>query len=1090
MGYLMNIDLLTKSEIKRMFTTTTYQRGLKYYKSGRVRNLYYDPINYKWGAEVRGTQTYEVEIVAKEDGISCNCDCPAFDEYWGPCKHIAAVLLKIHERANIPAKIKSISELNRSSEQDRQAQYMRELTNSFIQTISTFSLDSDQTVQKNRKPLMVDWNLEVKEGSYRSSKTLAVQMKVGLNRTYVVKKIKEFLKAVEQKVQYPFTAKYSYDPIEQMFTEQDQEIIDLLIEAIKYDELYKEIHDLYDQSSYSREERSISIPPMLIDQLLAKFEGRTIHFQKDKHVYNQIKVISNQPPLSLKLDKGVDNGFQLDLSQLLSWEFWDFYGYLSRKNYFYKISPEQEKIIEELKKMISKMRTPILPIADDQIEPFVSQVVPVIEKTSKLEITDHVASQIVKLPLQAKMYVDRINDMLTISIEFCYGKHKIDPFVVNSDRTNGPIIMRQTGKEEEIMDIIESAPLKYNRDGLYVEGEEGIFEFLYETLPQLEEKMEIYLTQAVKSLLLPERSTPTINIDVNSTGNWLEVGFDMEDVNRQEIEHILQSVVEKKRYYRLNNGAFVNLQSDEFQTVQQIVHEFQINPRQLQDETIPLPIFRGIQLDEMLQNDLGRGAKYGNQFRRLLHHLKHPEDLDFSVPDTLQADLRDYQYNGFQWMKTLAGFKLGGILADEMGLGKTVQAIALILSSFSESELTKPALIVAPASLVYNWKNEFQKFAPILDVAVVIGSPQERQDILQNDHLPQVLITSYPTLRQDIDKYMEYEFSTFILDEAQSIKNHTTKTAKAVRQINAETCFALTGTPIENSVDELWSIFQRVIPNFFPPLTRFRQIEPEKIAKLIRPFLLRRVKKDVLKELPDKIESINYSDLTKPQKELYLAYLERIRTEAAESIQKNGFERSKIKILAGLTRLRQICCHPSLFVDNYQGDSGKLDQLMEMIENGRENGRRMLVFSQFTSMLAIIRERLEQAGVKFFYLDGQTKPKERVDMVDCFNAGEGDVFLISLKAGNTGLNLTGADTVILYDLWWNPAVEDQAAGRAHRIGQKRVVQVIRLITQGTIEEKMYELQQNKKELIDTVIQAGEEGIAKLTEEDIKEILNL
>lgn len=419
-----------------------------------------------------------------------------------------------------------------------------------------------------------------------------------------------------------------------------------------------------------------------------------------------------------------------------------------------------------------------------------------------------------------------------------------------------------------------------------------------------------------------------------------------------------------------------------------------------------------------------------------------------------------------------------------------MQSIAFILSEKNKNKDAKPALIVAPASLVYNWKNEFQKFAPSLKTDVMIGTPGERMERLQSEVLPDVWITSYPTLRQDIDSYTQHEFSTLILDEAQAIKNYATKTAKAVRDVQAETRFALSGTPIENSIDELWSIFQTILPDFFPNQKEFRQLEPAKVAKMIRPFLLRRIKKDVLKELPDKIETVNYSELTKQQKELYLAYLEKIQKETKESLQAEGFQKSRIKILAGLTRLRQLCCHPSLFLENYNGDSGKLQQLLEIISNAKENGRRLLIFSQFTSMLSIIREQLTKSGLDYFYLDGQTAPKERIQMVDRFNQGEADIFLISLKAGNTGLNLTGADTVILYDLWWNPAVEEQAAGRAHRIGQKNVVQVIRLITQGTIEEKIFELQQNKKELIETVVQPGDQALSRITEQEIREILNI
>ncbi|MDY0394342.1 DEAD/DEAH box helicase [Virgibacillus halophilus] len=311
-----------------------------------------------------------------------------------------------------------------------------------------------------------------------------------------------------------------------------------------------------------------------------------------------------------------------------------------------------------------------------------------------------------------------------------------------------------------------------------------------------------------------------------------------------------------------------------------------------------------------------------------------------------------------------------------------------------------------------------------------------------------------------------------------------------MRQIKAYRRFALSGTPIENSIGELWSIFQVILPGQMPAQKEFRQMAHEKIASLTKPFILRRLKGDVLKELPEKIETVSVSELTKEQKDLYVGYLRKLQQETALSLKENSFQENRMKILAGLTRLRQICCHPSLFIENYEGDSGKLSQLMETVQTAMDNGKRMLIFSQFTSMHEIIASKLQEAGIEYFYLHGQTPSKERVEMSERFNQGEKPVFLISLKAGGTGLNLTGADTVILYDLWWNPAVEDQATGRAHRFGQKNVVQVIRMITDGTIEEKIFELQQKKRALIDKVIQPGETMLSSLSEEDIRELLRI
>jgi SNF2 family DNA or RNA helicase len=326
------------------------------------------------------------------------------------------------------------------------------------------------------------------------------------------------------------------------------------------------------------------------------------------------------------------------------------------------------------------------------------------------------------------------------------------------------------------------------------------------------------------------------------------------------------------------------------------------------------------------------------------------------------------------------------------------------------------------------------------------------------------------------------------MDEAQYFKNHTTQTAQAVKAIEAGYRFALTGTPVENKLEELWSIFGAVFPELFPSKQAFNELTLEAVAKRVRPFLLRRLKSDVLQELPEKIESIQASELLPEQKQLYVGFLAKLQQETVKHLNEEGFQKNRIRILAGITRLRQLCCHPALFVEGYEGSSAKFEQLLEMIEECQSAGKRLLIFSQFTEMLGLIGRELGYRGMPYFYLDGQTPAAERVALCSRFNNGERDLFLLSLKAGGTGLNLTGADTVILYDLWWNPAVEQQAADRAHRIGQKNVVQVIRLVTQGTVEDKMYELQQKKKNLIDEVIQPGQEALSSLSEQEIREIL--
>ncbi len=470
----------------------------------------------------------------------------------------------------------------------------------------------------------------------------------------------------------------------------------------------------------------------------------------------------------------------------------------------------------------------------------------------------------------------------------------------------------------------------------------------------------------------------------------------------------------------------------------------------------------------------------------MTQNLVHPELFAAELPQGINAQLRDYQVAGYRWLKMLSSYQFGGILADEMGLGKTLQAICYLLSEKQANESLQ-ALIVAPASLTYNWLQEIRKFAPSLNAVVVNGTKEEREALLQQK--ADIYITSYASLRQDIDQYQARALEYLILDEAQMVKNSGTKTAQALRSLSVRQRFALSGTPIENNLDELWSLFQLIMPGFFPAKAAYRQFSAEKIAQMIQPFVLRRDKATVLSDLPEKIEMNYYSTLTTDQKTIYLAYLRQMQEEISQ-MDSSTFKKNRISILAGLTRLRQICCDPRLFVDEYQGGSGKLEQVKDLLLAAKENKRRVLLFSQFTSMLSLIADELDEMGLSHFYLRGSTPSKDRIEMVDAFNEGEADVFLISLKAGGTGLNLTGANTVILYDLWWNPAVEEQAAGRAHRMGQKQVVEIWRMISEGTIEERMDDLQNEKRELFQKVIQGNEAQLQQMTEEDIRLILSM
>ncbi len=469
------------------------------------------------------------------------------------------------------------------------------------------------------------------------------------------------------------------------------------------------------------------------------------------------------------------------------------------------------------------------------------------------------------------------------------------------------------------------------------------------------------------------------------------------------------------------------------------------------------------------------------------------------IPKEVNAVLRSYQAEGVEWLERLRYMHLNGILADDMGLGKTLQAI-ITVTQHKNDHPADICIVVCPTSLVYNWKEEFNKFNPNLTVLPVDGTPSQRKKLLHHIHDYDIIITSYSLLQKDIEFYKTIPFAYCILDEAQHIKNRGTRNAKSVKMMQASHKLILTGTPIENSLDELWSLFDFLMPGLLSSYDRFLEKyirnpqqngtkNLETLRKKVSPFILRRMKKDVLTDLPSVSDIVYHCHLSETQKELYQSYAESAREELSKLVKKEGFDRVQIHVLATLTRLKQICCHPAIFAKESpeSGDSAKYDMLLELLQNLMEAKHKTVIFSQYTRMLNIMRNDLQKMGIPFEYLDGSSK--NRLGIVKKFNEDEKiPIFLVSLKAGGSGLNLVGADTVIHYDMWWNPAVENQATDRVHRIGQKNSVSSYKLITLNTIEEKIVELQNRKRGLVKKVVSSDEEAIAKLTWEEVLELL--
>ncbi|WP_379130755.1 SNF2 helicase associated domain-containing protein [Paenibacillus sp. sgz500958] len=1079
--------------IKLLCGNIAFDKGLAYYQAGRVTVLYADtdeisePSRYE--ADVLGESCYNVRAVIDSDGdVRAACTCPDYYQGGPFCTHIAALLITVLDLQN--------SEKGEGQTASSNAGFSRDqhLVDGMLGMFGTSRPrpSGTGTFVDNREPLSVAWTCKpftLESGN----RMFGIEFKIGLKRSYIVPKIRAFLLSVQRGEAYEFSKQFVYEPSMHSFAKEDNDILQKLIEIVVNEQMYRYSFGANFGSAVPGGERLLPVPPYFWDSLLPALTRAPLTYiqQGDKWVEG-IQVTAKKPPVRFQLKSAeyAEAGYHLDVEGLDAMVIMTDYGFIVSDGQLLKLPQEDCRRLAGVQAMLENSRRDGIGIMPEQMESFMDKVVPGLKQIGHVTISDSISKRIIQSPLTARLYLDRLKDRLLAGLEFQYGDIVINPLdEKRQSRENSLILVRDTDKERRILDLMEQDTIVQTEGGYYLSGEDAEYDFLYHTVPLLEPHLDVYATTAVKARFYKGSSPPTATLSWNEKTDWLEFKFDIVGIPESEIQKVLKSLQEKRRYYRLPDGALLPLDTEEFLEIISFMNEVGIHRNEITGKQFSLPLSRGLHLAA----DAARGdaVTIGKSLRRLLDNMQDPGRLDFPVPDSLAPVLRDYQEYGFQWMKTLANYRFGGILADDMGLGKTMQSIAFLLSELPAIRKDGvPALIVAPASVVYNWLNELHKFTPEIKAVIADGSAADRGKILQNAARADIIITSYPLLRRDIAIYAKKLFHTLILDEAQTIKNHVTQTAQSVKLLQARYRFALTGTPVENALEDIWSIYGVVFPNLLPGKKEFHDLPRETVARKIRPFLLRRLKRDVLKELPDKIESLQASELLPEQKKLYVAYLARLKKEALRHLNSEDAGSNRIKILAGLTRLRQLCCHPSLFVEGYTGSSAKMEQLLEIIEECRSAGKRMLVFSQFTGMLELIGQELTLQDIPYFYLDGQTPAPKRVELCNQFNAGERDLFLISLKAGGTGLNLTGADTVILYDLWWNPAVEQQAADRAHRIGQKNVVQVIRLVTRGTVEDKMFELQQKKINLIDEVIQPGQEALSSLTEQDIREILGI
>ncbi len=624
---------------------------------------------------------------------------------------------------------------------------------------------------------------------------------------------------------------------------------------------------------------------------------------------------------------------------------------------------------------------------------------------------------------------------------------------------------------------------------------ETLLAFMRDGLPFLSEYCEVFVSDILKNM--NKKHVVNLRAGIRLSNNLLEIDLHSKDIQKDELLEVLKAYRRKKHFYRLKNGKLLNLKSDQLEELNQMLQEFHIDESQLENSCIQLPGYRLFMLDTFAKNSEFISFKKEHVVQNVLDSFHDLKSKDIQIPDGYEGILRDYQKDGYRWLKLMHRYGFGGILADDMGLGKTLQVISFLESEKREDRCS---IVVVPSSVLYNWEDETTKFTSNLKVCCITGSQEKREKLIRDSEDMDLLITSYDYLKRDIGYYEGRTFFYKILDEAQYIKNQRTMNAISTKRLKSQYALALTGTPIENSLAELWSIFDFLMPGYLFDYRFFSQSFEkeimlkkdkklqERLKKMVQPFILRRVKKDVLKELPEKTETTLSVAMNEEEENLYLANLAQVNKKLQEE---TGIEKgNRFQILGMLIRLRQICCDPRLIYENITTPSSKLKACLELVKSLTDNNKSVLLFSNFTSMLDLIQIELHNLHIPYFRMDGTTNKEERRELVQKFQDKERKVFLISLKAGGTGINLTAAEAVIHFDPWWNVSAENQASDRAYRIGQQSNVQVYKLIMRNTIEERIQGLQQMKKELADIFVENNEMNIMQMDKEQILELLKL
>ena len=1074
-----------------------------------TRVEYENEKNFEIHAEVFGTEQYDTYVEVKNGEVEeISCDCPDYYNTYGVCKHSLASVLEFNQNGfqdiKNPEKIQDSITRRNSKNVNKY--------NSFHQIVKTLyneeldEIDSDIDVElKNKGTIKIESQIIYD----KFTREMKIEFKIGNKRMYKLKNLAEFYVRMINKEFYKYGDKLEFVHTQEVFEENSQKMLDFIMkyaEVIAYTN--SSANSNYRYYGKALNESSIIIGNTAIDELFETLENNTVLMTREYEKQN-IRFVDQNPDLTFRLEK-IDNDeyrimadFDIFKIVILNGKK---YKYVLTDEKLYRCNKEFENTTLKLLKVFRESYLTQILFGKDELGELFSVILSKMKNAIKIEpelLEEIKEYEPEKLGVKVFLDYDK-NNYLVADVRLCYGENEFNP--LNAQEEKEFKYSRNLIEETKAMNIFRKTGFMFDVNNLkfILPDDDKIYEFLTNDINYYMKKFEVLATENFKTKEVTKPKIGTVGVRIEN--NLLEIDMNKLNIDLNQLEDILQKYKLKKKYYRLKDGGFIDLQeSNEIDFIDKLVSVTDIDYKELESGTIRLPVNRTLYLNQLLNKIKGTQIVKNIEYKNIIDGLD--KDLiaeEEKIPKELESILRPYQKIGFKWLKTLDKYKFGGILADDMGLGKTIQIIAILLDEKQNNYKNRTSIVISPSSLVLNWKNEIEKFATSLNIKVVRGNSIERKEIIQNLDKYDLILTSYDLLKRDIDIYKDkkYNFRFIIADEAQYLKNNDTKNAKAIKQLDADTRFALTGTPIENSLAELWSIFDFIMPGYLfsyrnfkatyeMPIVRDEDKEiMNKLKMLIEPFTLRRTKKEVLTELPEKTITVLNNEMDEEQRNIYLSYLVQAKQELQDEISTNGYEKSQIKILAAITRLRQICCHPGLFIDDYNGGSSKLEQCIEIIEDGIAAGHKILLFSSYTSMFEIIEKELNSRNIKYFKLTGNTKVDERIELVDEFNQNsEIGVFLISLKAGGTGLNLIGADMVIHYDPWWNISAENQATDRAYRIGQKNNVQVYKLITKGSIEEKIYELQQKKAELTDNVLDTQTTFVNKLSKEDIMNLFS-